>query len=111
MNYETAKKLKDNGFPQEGMLMDKFGGGPMGFPITKEIAEKLEYVCIPDLEKLIKECKKSKELKNIESIRKDNGEWINIFTLEDNKILSCSDENLEETTANLWITLYGKRKS
>lgn len=104
MTFETAKKLKDAGFPQTGENMvshlsmkEKCNAIIMG--------ESLGYVCIPTLSELIEACDGNKPFFDL-CLCVDG--WIAIKTKKGEKTIIGEGETPEEAVANLWLELNKK---
>lgn len=105
MTFETAKKLKDAGFPQTGENMvshlsmkEKFNASIMG--------ESLGYVCIPTLSELIEACKN--ELDEIIIYITYNLTEVQGINPTYGYDLSVEGSTPEEAVANLWLELNKK---
>lgn len=96
MNYELAKKLKDNGFPNSEKWVIKNDIITLDSPFSLSLSE------------LIEACGD-----RFSSINKINGEWVavNCKTIEDEESIEFDFKNHsfgktpEEAVANLWLEL------
>ncbi len=101
MNYETAEKLKDAGFPQGGDGHFMFPNGDiLGFKTNED------HLYIPSLEELIEAC---------------GDDFISLVVLYDRKNWRASAYEIAdrievlgstpiEAVANLWLALNGKNE-
>lgn len=112
MTHETAKKLKDAGFPQpklqdnpkELAFFQFWQDEDFCFTTKESYPEGNEWVYIPTLEELIKDC--GDKFRSIEHFPKPYSmhEWY-ALTFEGS---FASGPTPEESVANLWLALNSK---
>lgn len=99
MNYETAKKLKEAGFPQE----DLENGICLDDDMT-ELMSKETHSRIPTLSELISECNKFGEA--VLTLVDANGTYkVGVMDRDLNAQKIYFGESYEEAVANLWLAL------
>ncbi len=100
MNYELAKKLKDNGFPQEGINKDR----GFGVKVDKngDFSGVTEPIVFPTLSEIIEAC-----ADNLVSMHKAyTGGW---FVLGKEIGKKYHGSTPSEAVANLWLVLHEKK--
>jgi hypothetical protein len=98
MNYDTAKKLKEAGFPQTGSVIVS--------PMVRGYPAKPPYdVTYPTLSELIEACKMFTLRLSIEQHSND---WRAGIYAEKDKGTFCCGSTPEEAVASLWLALNKK---
>ena len=103
LSYETAKKLKEAGFPQ-GVTEHQYGWVHAHNSFQLDEGDMTEAISAPTLEELISFCKKDYFILEYDGgyWTVGNGEYYQLKTLNHFKTPS-------EAVANLWLVLHSRK--
>ena len=102
MNYELAKQLRDNGFPQEQVeVKDGLPGYAQSIQNGNHHLDEGGKVYEPTLSELIEAC--GEDFKKLFRYTLENEIWF-----ECNDITTICGSTPEEAVANLWLALNNK---